>query len=113
MMHAGPEVADEPKRQELVALYAALAAHTEPECASRCPRPPSCCEPGYCAIAVAFARDLWGVEPRPPWNATLPRGGPAGCIGAPHLRPVCAAHTCEGGEPGRKRGDDAGTRRYD
>ena len=113
MTRAGPELADEPKRQQLVALYAALAAHTEPECASRCPRPLSCCEARYCAIAIEFAREHWGIELRPTWHATLPMMGPGGCTVAPHLRPVCTAHTCEVCEHGCKRGDEAWTRRYD
>jgi len=99
-------------RRRLVALYAELAAHTESECAA-CARPFSCCEARYCAFAIEFARDQWDVALPPTWHATLPLMGPDGCTAAPHLRPICTAHTCETNEHGCKRGDEAWTARYD
>ncbi len=98
-------------RRRLIALYAELAALTEPECGA-CARPYSCCEARYCALAIDFAREHWGVELRPTWHPTLPLMGPAGCTAAPHLRPICTAHTCETNEHGCKRGDEAWTGRY-
>ena len=101
-------------RQRLIALYAELAAHTEPECAGKggCARPFSCCEERYCAFAIEFARETWDVELPPTWHRALPLMGPNGCTAAPHLRPMCAAHTCEVSEHGCKRGDPTWTARY-
>jgi hypothetical protein len=66
----------------------------------------------YCDLASDFAREHWGVKLEPGWHPTLPFMGPAGCTVAPHLRPICTAHTCEVNEHGCKRGDDAWTSRY-
>jgi hypothetical protein len=100
------------RRARLVALYAELAALTAPECAARCPRPHSCCERRYCLMAVDFARENWNTELPPTWHPSLPLMGPDGCTAAPHLRPMCTAHTCEICEHGCKRGDEAWTERY-
>ena len=100
-------------RARLIALYAELAAHTEPECAAACARPFTCCEERYCALAIDFAREHWDVALQPTWHRTLPLMGPRGCTAAPHLRPICTAHTCETNEYGCKRGDAAWTKRYD
>ena len=88
-------------RRRLIALYAELGAHTEPECAgNRCPKPLSCCAPMYCDLASDFALEHWGVKLNPGWHPTLPFMGPTGCTVAPHLRPICTAHTCEVNEHG-------------
>lgn len=100
-------------RARLVALYAELAALTEPECSGQCERPRTCCEERYCLIAIEFARQNWDVELQPTWHPVLPLMGDDGCTAAPHLRPVCSAHTCEVCTYGRKRGDEVWTRRYD
>jgi hypothetical protein len=99
-------------RQRLVALYAELAAMTEPECAAHCARPHTCCDEKYCGFAMSFARENWGVELAPTWHATLPLMGPDGCTAAPHLRPICTAHTCDISDFGCKRGDSPWTARY-
>lgn len=100
------------QRAQLVALYAQLAAHTEPECSGRCARPRSCCEERYCSIAIEFARSHWQVELQTTWHPVLPLMGDDGCTVAPHLRPICAAHTCEICTHGVKRGDAVWTQRY-
>lgn len=100
------------KRRRLVALYADLAAHTEPECTGACERPMTCCQERYCEIAMDFAVEHWGVELQTTWHRALPLMGPDGCTVAPHLRPICTAHTCEICEHGAKRGDAAWTERY-
>ncbi|UEM03298.1 hypothetical protein JL101_025575 [Skermanella rosea] len=103
---------DDP-RQRLIALYAELAAHTEPECAgSRCAKPLSCCAPMYCDLTRDFALEYWGERLEPTWHPVLPFMGPRGCTVAPHLRPICTAHTCEVNEHGCKRGDEAWNARY-
>lgn len=99
-------------RQHLVGLYADLAAHTESECATNCMRPLSCCKEMYCALAVDFAREHWGIELQPTWHRELPLMGPDGCTAAPHLRPICTAHTCDISEFACKRGDAGWTARY-
>ena len=99
-------------RRKLVALYAQLAAHTEPECSGRCERPRSCCEEKYCAFAIEFAWTHWRVELPATWHPALPLMGDDGCTAAPHLRPICSAHTCEVCTHGAKRGDPAWTARY-
>jgi hypothetical protein len=100
-------------RRRLIALYAELAAHTEPECASsRCVKPLSCCAPMYCDLARDFALERWDIRLEPTWHPALPFMGPQGCTVAPHLRPICTAHTCEVNEHGCKRGDEGWTNRY-
>ncbi len=99
-------------RQRLIALYAELAAHTEPECAANCPKPLSCCAERYCLIAIDHAAERWGVRLEPSWHPALPMMGPTGCLVEPHLRPICTAHTCDVCEHGEKRGDPAWTDRY-
>ena len=99
-------------RGRLIVLYAELAAHTEPECAGRCARPFSCCEEKYCTFAIDFAKTHWQVELQPTWHRALPLMGAEGCTAAPHLRPICAAHTCEICAHGKKRGDATWTTRY-
>ncbi len=99
-------------RQRLVALYQELAALTEPECLASCPRPMTCCEERYCLIAMEFAFEHWGVDLERTWHRALPLMGADGCTAAPHLRPICTAHTCDICEHGAKRGDPAWTERY-
>jgi hypothetical protein len=110
--YPGNDPMPEELRRRLVDLYVDLAAHTESECSGRCRRPFSCCAEQYCAFAIEFARDDWGVELQPTWHKALPLMGPDGCTAAPHLRPMCTAHTCEICEHGSKPGDAAWTRRY-
>ena len=105
-------MSDADARARLIALYAELAAHTEPECAARCERPLTCCEERYCEIAMDFARRYWNVDLPPTWHRVLPLMGPGGCTAAPHLRPICTAYTCEVCQHGEKRGDAAWTERY-
>ncbi len=99
-------------RARLVALYAALAAHTEPECTSGCERPLTCCKERYCLDAIEFAAAFWDVDLQPTWHRALPLMGAGGCTAAPHLRPVCTAYTCETCQYGEKRGDPAWNERY-
>lgn len=103
---------DEGLRARLVTLYAALSAHTEPECSGKCERPFSCCAEKYCGFAMVFAKEQWNVKLVPTSNALLPFMGSRGCTVAPHLRPMCTAHTCEVCAHGGKRGDEAWTSRY-
>lgn len=99
-------------RARLVALYAELSAHTEPECSGKCAKPFSCCAEKYCGFAMAFAQEQWNVKLVPTSNAQLPLMGSSGCTAAPHLRPMCTAHTCEICAYDQKRGDEAWTARY-
>ena len=99
-------------RARLIEHYAELAALTATECSGACARPRSCCEERYCDIAVDFAKTRWQVELQPTWHPALPLMGDDGCTAAPHLRPICTAHTCEICTHGEKRGDGAWTARY-
>jgi len=99
-------------RQRLQALYAELSAATAGECAAACTRPQSCCASLYCGIAIDFARSHWDVELVPTWHRSLPLMGPDGCTAAPHLRPLCTAHTCAISDFGCKQGDAGWTARY-
>src|SRR5262245_33861576 len=82
-----------PKHQQLIELYAQIAAHTLPECRA-CFNPYSCCDPLYCESTIKFAAKKWGVELQRTTHPKLPLMGPTGCTAAPHLRPMCATHTC-------------------
>jgi len=99
-------------RARLIGHYAQLGALTARECSGQCARPRSCCEEKYCAFAIDFAKARWQVELQPTWHPALPLMGDDGCTAAPHLRPICTAHTCEICEHGEKRGDAAWTARY-
>lgn len=109
-MREGPERGE--RRDRLVALYREMAALTEPECLAACRQPMTCCDARYCEIAMDFAAEHWGVDLQPTWHAVLPLMGPDGCTVAPHLRPICTAHTCDICEHGAKPGDPAWTDRY-
>lgn len=98
-------------RPELVKLYAEIAAHTKPECA-KCCVPNSCCAKEFCDMAADYAEKQWGETLQPTGHPTLPFMGPTGCVVAPHLRPICALHTCEINSVGVKRGDEAWTSVY-
>ena len=99
-------------RRRLIALYAELAALTEPECSHSCEPPLSCCAESYCLDAIEFARQSWNVELQQTSHPVLPLMGAHGCTVAPHLRPMCAAHTCDITRFGGKRGDPLWTERY-
>ena len=81
-------------KEELIGLYAELAALTAKGCAAKggCRgggEAGACCEPDYCRVAAERAKK-WGVEVgEPPFNANGP------CVVPPHLRPLCAIHQCE------------------
>ncbi len=47
-------------------------------------------------MAIQIAKDEWGVDIQDTGNTKLPLIGPEGCIAPPHVRPLCAAHVCEG-----------------
>ena len=108
----GEPIAQPKLRRRLIELYAELSALTEPECSGRCARPRTCCEARYCAIAVEHAATHWQVDLQPTWHPALPLMGDDGCTAAPHLRPICTAHTCEMCEYGSKRGDPAWNAQY-
>jgi hypothetical protein len=96
----------------LRALYAELAAATAPECAGACERPRSCCAETYCNFTMEFAEANWGLVLVPTGHRRLPLMGPEGCTAAPHLRPMCTAHTCAVSQFGGKPGDGDWTERY-
>lgn len=91
-----------PKAQRLIDLYQAMYMLTEPECRTSCLCPQSCCSPEYCMMAIEWAKNYWGETLTPTGHPRLPLMGPAGCIAAPHLRPLCTVHTCDVGNLGQK-----------
>jgi hypothetical protein len=99
------------KEQLLVKLYQEMADMTQPECAA-CPVPLSCCGPEYCNLAAKYALKDWGVVLQPTGHPRLPFMGPNGCTVAPHLRPLCAVHTCQINALAFKPGDQEWTDRY-
>jgi hypothetical protein len=102
---------DSPKHQQLIELYAAMAAHTAPECRA-CFIPYSCCHKLYCEHTIAHAKKKWGVDLPTTTDPKLPLMGPTGCTAAPHLRPHCTTHTCSVQSIGAKRGDQPWTDEY-
>jgi hypothetical protein len=77
---------------EIIQLYADMAAHTRDECA-KCPRPHSCCDNMYCDMATAEAEAAGLVFPK----SNNPKAyylHEQGCIIPPHLRVLCTLHTC-------------------
>lgn len=90
---------------DLIQLYAEMAAHTEPECASTCRRPHSCCSPEYCEATIEYASERWDLTLDRTDHPKLPLMGPSGCTAAPHLRPMCTFHTCDINGLGYKRDD--------
>jgi hypothetical protein len=99
------------KRQQLIDLYAAMAAHTLPECRA-CFNPHSCCDAMYCENTIKFAAKKWGVDLPRTDHPKLPLMGPTGCTAAPHLRPMCTTHVCIVNSIGGKPNDAAWTKRY-
>jgi len=99
-------------RDRLIALYAELGRLTERECAGHCARPRTCCEARYCAMAIDHAQTHWQIELAETWHPALPLMGDDGCTAAPHLRPICTAHTCAVCMHGEKPGDPVWNERY-
>lgn len=111
----GPGAKD--PNNKLVVLYRKMAELTAPECANSCRVPHSCCAIVYCQIAKHYALDRYGVtlKPEEPCATNpkrLPYMGPEGCTVAPHLRPLCAVHTCAINGLGCKPGDPTWTKDY-
>jgi hypothetical protein len=100
-----------PKHQQLIDLYAQMAAHTLPEC-RRCFMPHSCCDQHYCESTIKHAQAKWGVELSRTGHAKLPLMGPTGCTAAPHLRPMCSTHACIIQSIGAKPNDAEWTAEY-
>lgn len=84
---------------------------TRPEC-ERCPVPLSCCGKEYCELAAKYALKDWGVTLQPTGHPTLLFMGTTGCTVAPHLRPLCAVHTCQINALAFKPGDPEWTKKY-
>lgn len=103
--------------QNLVPLYAQMAALTVPECEKTCRAKFSCCSQEYCEAAITHAKENWGVILIPVNGKSitgkpLPLMGQDGCTAPPHLRPLCTLHTCEINSLGCKKGDPNWTRKY-
>lgn len=103
-------------RLRVIQLYKEIAVLTKPECENVCGpkhvRKTRCCEALYCETAIEHARKKWSVELPRTNHPELPLMGPDGCTAEPHLRPICAVHTCEVNNLGCKVGDPAWTRKY-
>lgn len=97
---------------ELVVLYQDMANHTEPECATNCQVPHSCCSAEYCQFTLKYAQEEWGLVLMQTTHATLPLMGPRGCTAPPHVRPMCTFHTCAVNGFGFKPGDMPWTEKY-
>lgn len=98
---------------KLKAKYAEIADLTLNHCKQTCPSLGSCCTSEYCEIAISFAKDIWDVELPTTDHPTLPLLGPDGkCTAAPHLRPMCALHSCDIASIGFFRGDKSRTKKY-
>lgn len=103
-------------KQRLIDLYQEMYELTQPECASNCPLPQTCCSPEYCWMAKEVAKD-WGedVSPLQQRDDGLLFMGPQGCVLPPHLRPHCTMHTCDINAVGckmRPKPDPEWTERY-
>jgi hypothetical protein len=92
--------------------YKNLADFTQPQCATVCRIPFSCCSPEYCDSTIDYARTEYGVTLVPTSHERLPLMGEKGCIAAPHLRPMCTFHTCDIGSLGFHRTDPKWTKMY-
>lgn len=92
--------------ERMIELYQQMYALTEPECAN-CRIAYSCCSPEYCDLAIERAAEF-GVTLMPTGHDKLPLMGAAGCIAAPHLRPLCTLHTCDMSGLGYKQDDPLG-----
>ncbi len=103
------------KDDELIRLYAEMSDITRPRCgigACRSRSTNRCCAAYYCAMAVEWARDAWGVELEPTDHPTIPFMGEQGCVVPPHLRPICTMHDCTINSVGCDPKDEAFTERY-
>ena len=75
-------------------IFAQLADHTRPACAS-CRVPYACCSAQQCQETARIARDDLGADlTHLATGHPLPFMGPEGCVVAPHLRPICTVHVC-------------------
>jgi len=92
-------------KQRLVKLWQQMYELTEPECATACRLPRTCCSPEYCTMAMQIAKEDWGIDlsDQVQDHPTLPFMGSNGCVLPPHLRPLCTLHTCDINGMGFKR----------
>ena len=97
--------------EHLIKLYQQLAGLTNAEC-RKCPAPLSCCDADYCDMAIAYAKDSWGVDIVATDHFKFPCMGSDGCTVAPHLRPLCTFHACEISSLGFKKNDPEWTKKY-
>ena len=79
---------------ELKEVFAELAEHTRPKCAS-CRVPHACCTAAQCEMTKQIALEEFGVELEYTDHPTLPFMTPSGCAVEPHLRPICSVHVCD------------------
>jgi len=98
--------------KRLIEAYQEMADHTNPEC-GKCLIPYSCCAPEYCEHTIRSAKEKLNVVLEPTSHPRLPLMGVNGCIAAPHLRPLCAVHTCSVNKFGMKIDDNDREGAYD
>jgi hypothetical protein len=98
--------------ERLITLYKNIADITFQDCKVKCRRLGSCCEPMYCEIAIAFAKDTYGIELEQTGNKIpLLRDGGT-CVAEPHLRGMCSMHSCDINSVGFFKGNPQLTNQY-
>ena len=85
--------------KRLITACQEIADHTSARCAGQgsnpCRLPHSCCDASVCELTIRQAKIDWDTElPRtahPTYPLMAPEGG---CTAPPHMRPLCAVHSC-------------------
>lgn len=80
--------------RKIVKLYADIAELTLTECKKSCKVMGSCCEEYMCQVAIAYAKDSFGISLTPTGNLFSMMDNEGKCIAPPHTRPLCSLHAC-------------------
>ena len=98
--------------ERLITLYKDLADLTLEHCKRTCRRMGSCCEPAYCFIAIETAKEEYGLELTPTGNKVPLLDDNGCCIAPPHVRQMCASHSCDISSVGFFKGEPELTEKY-
>lgn len=100
----------------LVTLYQEISEHTKVPCSGQgdhpCRVPFSCCDASVCELVIEQAKWDWNMDLPRTTHPKYPLMGDKGCTAPPHMRPLCAVHSCVIAKMGGNPKDPAWTERY-
>lgn len=76
-------------------VYVEIADLTFSHCKRTCRNLGSCCSVEYCEFSIDYAKSHFNVDLVPTGNLLPLMGTDGKCTAPPHLRPMCARHSCQ------------------